>query len=202
MHIDARLAPCPGYGWEGGPQFRTEIVSLANGDEYRNGEWIEARHSFSTPFNNITSEAFRELKRMFLVCRGMLHAFRFEDRLDAEATDELFAFGDGATRLFQLRKISIEDGVEYPRNVYALPSVPTITINGVATAAFAINLRTGQIEFTVAPAIGAALRWTGPFELWVRFATDDLRFSLDNPNRTNGVVSVVEVPPPDEPVTP
>lgn len=197
-HLDAYLAPCPGYGWEGGPRFMTEIVQLANGDEYRNAEWIEARHEYSAPFNNISKQAYREIKRMFLVCRGMLHSFRFRDELDYQATDEIFGVGDGTEDTFQLKKISTVDGVDYERNVYALPSTPVITVNNVPTTAFSINLRTGQLKFDSPPSNGAVLRWTGEFDIWVRFATDTIPFTLDNVDATNGSVELIEVPAPDE----
>jgi uncharacterized protein (TIGR02217 family) len=201
MHLDAYLAPCPGYGWEGTPRFSTNIVLLANGDEFRNADWIEARHEFVAPFLNISREAYREIRRMFYVCRGMTHAFRFKDELDYQADDETFGAGDGSTVAFQLAKISEADGLTYTRYVYALRATPVITVNGTPTTAFSVNLRTGEIEFDVAPALAAVLRWTGEFDVWVRFATDTIPFTLDNPDATNGAVTVIEVPPPDEAVS-
>lgn len=198
MHLDAYLTPCPGYGWEGSPRFRTLITELQNGDEYRNAEWMEARHEFSAPFLNITKEAYREIKRMFMVCRAMAYAFRFRDELDYQAVDEEFAIANGTQDEFQLAKISVADSVEYVRNVYALPSAPTITVNGVPTSAFTVNLRTGKVLFDSPPAALAVLRWSGEFDIWVRFTTDSIPFSLDNPNATNGSVGLFEVPPPDE----
>ena len=200
MHLDAYLAPCPGYGWEITPVFRTLITDLQNGDEYRNAEWIECRHRATAPFLNISKDAYREIKRMFLVCRGMVHAFRFEDELDNTATNEVFGAGDGTTDEFQLLKVSEADGVEYQRNVYAIRigSVPTITVDGVPTTAFTVNYRTGKVLFDTPPALNAVLRWSSEFDLWVRFATDQIPFSLDSPNATNGSASLWEVPPPAE----
>lgn len=199
-HLDAYLAPCPGYGWEGGPTFQTQIEFLQNGDERRNAQWAEARHGYSAPFLNIARDAYRELKRMFLVCRGMTFAFRFRDELDYQATDEVFGVGNGTEDTFQLCKISLVDGVEYVRNVYALPAVPVLKVNGTPTTAFSINLRTGQVQLDTPPAAAAVLSWSGEFDIWVRFATDSLRFSLDDPNATNGTVELLEVPAPNEPV--
>ena len=201
MHLDAYLAPCPGYGWDGTPRFKTQIDFLQNGDEYRNAEWIECRHEFNAPFLNISKPAYRSIKQMFLVCRGMLHAFRFRDELDYQADDDIFGVGNGVEDTFQLSKISVVDGVEYARNVYALASEPTITINGTPTTAVTVNLRTGQVRFDNPPAGAAVLRWSGEFDIWVRFATDTIPFSLDNPDATNGVLGLVEVPAPDEEVS-
>lgn len=200
MHLDAYLGPCPGYGWDGSPRFNTLIDVLQNGDEHRNAEWIECRHEYTAPFLNITKDAYREIKRMFLTCRGMLNAFRFRDQLDFEAEDEIFGSGDGVEGQFQLCKISLTDGVEYVRNVYALTLgvVPVITINDTPTTAFVYNARTGRVVFDTPPAAAAILRWTGEFDIWVRFGADTIPFSLDNPNATNGVLRLMEVPAPDE----
>lgn len=197
-YLDAYLQPCPGYGWEGGPTFRTQIVELKSGRERRNAEWSRARHKFTAPFNNISKSAYRNIKQMHLVCRGMLHAFRFRDELDFQAVNEQFGTGNGTRRDFQLAKTSTLDGISYTREVFALAAVPVITINGTPTSAFAVNTRTGKVIFDSAPADGAVLRWTGEFDIWVRFATDDLPFSIDNVDAVNGSVSLLEVAPPDE----
>lgn len=200
MYLDAYLTPCPGYGWEGTPRGFTQIVALQNGDEYRNAEWAELRHEFTAPFLNISKDAYREIKRMFQVCRAMTYAFRFRDELDKTAANEQFGTGDGVTEEFQLNKVSAADGVEYQRNVYAITvgTTPTITIDGVPTTAFTLNARTGKVLFDTPPALNAVLRWSGEFDIWVRFATDTIPFSLDNPNATNGSVSLIEVAPPAE----
>lgn len=197
-YLDAYLQPCPGYGWEGGPTFKTQIVELKSGRERRNAEWARVRHQFSAPFNNISKAAYRNIKQMHLVCRGMLHAFRFRDELDYEADSEVFGTGNGTTRAFQLSKISTLDGISYTREVFALANVPTITVNGTPTTAFAVNTRTGLVIFDSAPANGHTLRWTGTFDIWVRFSTDNLPFSIDNVDAVNGSVNLIEVQPPLE----
>lgn len=201
MHLDAYITPCPTYGWEGGPEFLTEIVPLRSGREVRTARWERVRHKFSAPYMNITKESYRAIKRMHLACRGMLYAFRWRDELDYQATDEIFGTGTGAQTAFQLGKFSTVDGVEYFREVFALVGTPVITVNGVPTTAFAFNGRTGEIEFDVAPALNDVLRWTGTFDVWVRFNSDYLPFSLDNPDATNGTIELLEVAPPDEAVS-
>lgn len=202
MHLDAYLAPCPGYGWEGSPQFRTTINVLQNGDEHRNADWMYARHVFSAPFLNIGKEAYREIRKMFYVCRGMVHSFRFRDELDFEAVDEVFASGDGVEDEFQLVKISTVDGVEYSRPVYALAIGASFSVyaNGVLVdpLTYLVSDRTGRILFDTPPANGVVLTWSGTFDIWVRFATDSIPFTLDNPDATNGTVELIEDAPPDE----
>ena len=196
MYLNAYLGPCPGYGWVGGPEFKTRIDELPTGRERRNADWAQARHRYTAPFQNIRRVAYREIKRMHMACRGQLHAFRFRDVLDYQATAEPFGTGDGIKRVFQLCKFSVVDTIAYAREIYALPAAPVIAVGGVATTAFTIDLNRGIVTFSVAPASGALLTWTGIFDIWVRFNQDYLPFSLDNIDVTNGSVDLMEVPPP------
>lgn len=196
-HLDAYLEPCPGFGWEGGPTFKTQIVELRNGRERRNAQWAQPRHNYSAPFNNITLSAYAQIKQMHLTCRGMLHAFRFIDQLDSTASNDQFGVGDGTKTQFQLGKFSSIDGVTYYRQVYAIRGTPTVTVNNTPEAV-TVNDRTGIVTFSAAPSNGAILRWTGSFDIWVRFATDDLPFSLEQAaDRTVGSVSLIEVAAPE-----
>ncbi|UYB51145.1 DUF2460 domain-containing protein [Xanthomonas sp. AM6] len=195
-YLDAYLPPCPGYGFEGGPNFSTRIVEMANGRERRNADWSIARHSYTAPFLNISKEAYRELKRMHMVCRGKLHCFRFKDYLDFQAANEIFAIGDGVQTKFQLAKFSTIDGISYERPVYAIVAA-TITDNG-APVSPVVDMERGTVTFAAPPADGHVLRWTGEFDVWVRFDQDNLPFTLDNVNATNGQVELLEVPPPEE----
>lgn len=199
-YLRAYIEKCPGFGWQGGPSFKTRIVSMANGRERRNAEQAYARHAYSAPFRNIRPADYANIKQMHLVCRGMLHAFKFKDLLDYQAGNEVFGAGTGAQTVFQLRKISTIDGVSYTRNVYAIRSA-AVTVNGVASAP-TIDMDRGTATFAVAPAAAAVLRWTGEFDIWVRFNQDDLPFSIDNKSPKNGVlvngsVDLIEVPPPE-----
>lgn len=194
-YLRAVIAQCPGYGWQGGPEFKTLVVPMRNGRERRNADWAYARHSYSIPFNNIKPEAYRSIKQMHYVCRGQLHCFQFRDALDFEADSETFATGDGSTTVFQLGKVSTISGVTYERKVYIVRPGYSITVNGVA-AAPTVDPDRGTVTFGAAPAGGAVLRWSGEFAVWVRFNQDNLPFSLDNKNAVNGTIDLIEVPPP------
>lgn len=195
-YLDAYLEPCPGYGWQGGDAFKTLIVEMASGRERRNAEVAQARHQYQAPYNNISKEAYRNIKTMHLVCRGMLRAFKFRDELDYESDNEVFGVGTGARTEFQLLKQSTIDGVSYQRYVYAIEAA-TVTVNGTPTDV-TVDYDRGLVVFGVAPAGGAILRWTGAFAIWVRFNQDYLPFSIDNLNAVNGSVDLIEVQPPPE----
>lgn len=194
-YINAYIARCPAYGWQGGPKFKTVIVAMDNGRERRNADIAEARHSFSVPFHNIKRADYAGIKQMHLVCRGQLHAFRFKDQLDYQAVNEdvTFAVVNGVP-VYQLSKVSIVDGVRYTRNCYAIKSA-VITSGGVPVAA-TVDMRRG----TITAGGGTGLKWSGEFDVWVRFNQDDLPFSIDSGNAKDkfisGQVDLIEVPPP------
>ena len=194
-YLDAYLDPCPGYGWQGGPAFKTLIVNMASGRERRNAEIAQAKHQFQAPFNNILPEAYRSIKQMHLVCRGMLRSFKFRDELDYQADGEAFGEGDGVEVEFQLLKQSLIDGVSYQRYVYVIEPGAVVYVNGTPTSV-TIDQDRGTVTFAAPPANGAALTWSGTFALWVRFNQDYLPFSIDNLNAVNGSVDLLEDDPP------
>lgn len=198
-YLDAYLDPCPGYGWQGGPSFQTQVVQMVSGRENRNAQHDNVRHQFSAPFQNITQSAYRNIKQMHLVCKGMLRAFKFRDELDFEATGESFGVGNGSRTVFQLCKISTVSGVSYQRNVYVIDGTPVIRVNGTVTAV-TVDKDRGTVTFAAPPTNGAVLTWTGVFAIWVRFNQDYLPFSIDSGNGVdrfaNGTVDLLEVSAP------
>lgn len=196
------LDVCQAYGWQGGPGFKTTIVEMSNGRENRNAEWAQAKHQYQVPFNNITKPDYATIKSAHMLCRGQLHAFRFRDMLDYQATNEAFGVGNGVRVEFQLLKQSLQDGVSYQRLVFAPDPTIQIRVNNVVTSA-TVDYERGTVTFAVAPSNGAGLTWTGTFGVWVRFNQDYLPFSIDNGSDAttkymNGTVDLIEVPAPPE----
>ena len=201
-YIRAYLETCEGYGWEGGPEFSTRIVTMANGFERRNADWAEARRKFSLPFINLSRDRYLPILNMFYAARGQLHCFLYRDPLDHEAENEFIGLGDGVEVEFQLSKLTNVDGFIYQRNVYAIPDSESIvvTVNNVVTAV-TVDKDRGTILFAAPPELNAQIRWSGIFDVWVRFNSDYLPFSLDAPDARNGQVELIEMPPMPEVVS-
>ena len=91
---------------------------------------------------------------------------------DGTATQQGFGSGDGATTEFQLYRAL--GGFAEP--VYAPTTVSEVRVAGVAqTVGVDYTLGSlGVIDFTVAPAAGAALDWTGTFDWLCRFEDDSI----------------------------
>jgi uncharacterized protein (TIGR02217 family) len=215
-YIRTYIPACETFGWNGGPEFKTRRVEMANGRERRNGDWSQPRHSFILPFANIDPGTYAGIKQTHLLMRGMLHNFLYQDRLDFAAENELFAVAAAGQDEFQPSKLTTQDGVSYQRNVYALyvpaeplaaeavQSTPQITVDGAPASGWTFDYDRG-LAFPPAPMVGdEVLRWSGQFSLWVRFNQDALPFSIDNKSQSgfaiNGQVELMEyaAPEPDE----
>lgn len=190
------IEACPGFGFTGGPEFLTNIKSLQSGRESRNADWPICRHRYSVPFNNINDTAYLNIKRVFLVVRGMAHTFLHKDWGDYQAVDEPFGIGDGSENEFQLIKVSTADVGEYTRVITKPKAGVVVMADGVPVAA-TVDTLTGIVTFSVAPGVGDVLTWTGEFYVHVRFNSDQLPFSLDNRMSggfaNNGSVELIEV---------
>lgn len=199
-HLNAYLDACAAYGWSGGPEFKTRIRTLANGRERRNADWAQGRHRYTLPFLNIGEEQYRAIRQMFETCRGMLHTFRYRDPLDYHADQAEFGIGTGAPHEYQLSKLSQIDGIIYQREVYALAAMPSITSNNSPIVPSSIDLDRGTVLINAT--LGHVLRWSGDFDVWVRFNQDWLPFSIDNRRGAddyarNGQIELLEDAAPD-----
>jgi uncharacterized protein (TIGR02217 family) len=180
MFINAELDMCFGYGWNGGPEFNTRVVTTKSWVERRNAQNIECRHSYSLPLANIKQRSYLVLlKQTFMACRGMLHSFKIKDYSDFEADGEVFGLGDGSTTVFQLRKDSTFGIATYTRFITKPNDGVVVKVNGTPTTVL-IDTLTGLVTFPSAPANDAIITWTGEFRVPVRFNSDILSNSIDN----------------------
>ena len=97
----------------GGPERRTEIVTLGSGREERNARWTHSRRRYDAGYGVKTLAALSEVVAFFEERRGRLHGFRWRDRLDHSSAapgvavspaDQVIGTGDGTTATFQLSK--------------------------------------------------------------------------------------------------
>lgn len=203
-HLDIYLGNHHSFGWEGGPSWRTTVVPLRNKRTRRNGAWSQPRHLFTLPFTDRFPDHYRLVLDTHIVCRGRLHAFRVRNQLDYIASGQVFGEGDGTTTVFQLGRLITRGSQSVFMEIHALSiandaPTPQVFVNGVAATA-TFNNRTGVVTFAAPPANDAVLTWSGYFDVWVRFAHDDLPFSIDNKVGfgwvVNGQAELEEAEPP------
>lgn len=206
------IRACEGYGWEGGPEFKTQVIQMTNKSEKRGAEWSQSRFFASLPFVNVSQYLYGSILEMFEDRMGMWGCFLYKNPLDHTAEGVVFGAGNGADSSFQLSSRTEVGGRSRLKNVYAIyepspdlsgdavPSVVSIYVDGAEDASVSVDHDTGIVTFASPPPSGSVLTWDGAFSHWVRFNNDRLPFSVDSMSAsgliTNGSVDIIEVNPP------
>lgn len=177
---ELRLFDCVSFGFVSGPEWRTLVVTRDNGSESRNREWSRARMSYSVPFNNIRVDDYQTILAAFYVCGGRADGFRFKDWDDYQATAEVIGVTPSGSTPVQLVKTYLFGAQSYTRLIKK-PVAGTVTVyqNGAAKAG-TLDTTTGLFTPTTPWTGGAALTWTGEFDVPVRFDIDYLPATWDN----------------------
>ena len=193
--VNSRLLEYIEKGARGGPSFHTTVLQLGNGTEVRNADWSRSRGEwnigygvmYKTESNAAVDGAFLDtVLDMFYNCQGKAHGFRFKDwsdyQIGAEAPQVIGA-GDGSTTSFQVYRRYTVDDVYFDRKITRLVEGSlTVYVAGTATTDYSVDVDTGIITFTTAPASGSQVTVTCEFDVPVRFNTDHLETEmyLDN----------------------
>lgn len=186
-------------GAVGGPQRRTEIVSLVSGREERNAPWAHSRRRWNAAPGIKTKDDLETLLAFFEARRGQLYGFRFRDPLDHASgelispTDQEIGVGDGVADRFQLVKRYADSAGAYARPISKpVDGSVRLAFDGVEQpdTAFSVDHSTGEIALPTPPAIGVVISAGYEFEVPVRFDTDRLDISLE----AIGAGDVTELP--------
>lgn len=177
------------FGASGGPERRTDVVTLGSGRESRNTPWAQARRRYDLAGAARTLDDVHALIAFFEARRGRLHGFRFRDVMDWRsrapgqtpiATDQQLGVGDGVRKSFQLVKTYADAGGASVRPIRKPVAGSVVAaIEGLATSNFNLDTATGVITFALAPAIGAVVTAGFAFDTPVRFDTDRLEARLE-----------------------
>lgn len=177
----------------GGPQRRTDVVTLGSGAEERNARWKHSQRKYDAGYGVKTFEALSEVIAFFEERRGRLYGFRWRDRLDhssaapgaaVAATDQMIGTGDGTTATFALAKTygSIYSPYQRPigKPVPGSVRVAVADVEAVEGTAFSVDPTTGLVTFQAGhiPASGAAVTAGFLFDVPVRFDTDYLEVDM------------------------
>lgn len=168
----------------GGPERRTEVVTLASGAEVRNAVWAGSRRRWDVGSAALKLDALQELVDFFEARGGRLCGFRFRDALDdrscavggmPSATDQRIGTGDGVATRFQLVKAYND---HQRRILKPVTGSVLVAVDGVA-AEFSVDETTGEVTLDAAPASGAVVTAGYRFDCPVRFDTDRLDVTLE-----------------------
>ena len=180
-------------GSTGGPQRKTEIVTLGSGSELRNARWIDSRRQYDAGSGLRSMADLAGVVAFFEQCRGRLTGFRYRDPLDDRSCafgltptpiDQLIGVGDGTTTVFQLVKVYGGTTDAWTRTI-TKPVTGTVRIavayvEKTLTTDFTVDSTTGVVTFatTAIPPAGSSITAGYQFHVPVRFDTDDLKVDL------------------------
>ena len=178
-------------GSSGGPERRTEIVTLVNGFEERNSPWAHSRRRYDAGAGMRSLDDFAALIAFFEARRGQLHGFRWKDWADyktclpsqsVSALDQEIGVGDGITTVFQLKKTYASGGSAYTRDlVKPVAGSVKVAVAGVVQtlpAEFTVEEARGIVTLNLPPALGAVVTAGCEFDVPVRFDTDRISASI------------------------
>jgi uncharacterized protein (TIGR02217 family) len=195
------------FGSVGGPERRTEIVTLANGFEERNTPWAHSRRRYDAGVGLRSLDDVETLIAFFEARAGQLHGFRWKDWSDYKSCapsavpgpeDQLIGTGDGITTVFQLRKTYVSGLQSYSRPIRK-PVAGSVVVAvsedpKIEGLEFSVDAETGAVSFVLPPPLGTRVTAGFEFDVPVRFDTDAIQTSVasfqagDVPN-----VPVVEI---------
>ncbi|MHA3914570.1 phage distal tail protein, Rcc01695 family [Halovulum sp. GXIMD14793] len=179
------------FGSVGGPERRTEIVTLSNGHEERNSPWAHSRRRFDAGLGMRSLDDLEVLIAFFEARNGQLFGFRWKDWTDFKScvpsdevheTDQVLAIGDGETTEFQLSKTYRSGEYTYQRPVTKpVDGTVRVAISGdikTEGAEYTIDHATGLISFVSPPPQDAQVEAGFEFDVPVRFETDRIETSV------------------------
>ncbi len=174
-------------GARGGPERKTDVVTLAGGGEQRNGRWAHSRRRYNAGYGVKSRADMAAILAFFEERRGRLHGFLWRDGLDFSSggpvpgpTDQGLGTGNGTQSQFQLRKRYGTGFDPYWRPITKpMAGSVRVAVNGVeASAGWTVDATSGVVSFATAPAAGATITAGFLFDVPVRFDTDRLDIEL------------------------
>ncbi len=184
--------PAPlSVGSSGGPERRTEIVTLNNGFEERNSPWAHSRRRYDAGLGVRSLDDLAEVMAFFEARQGQLYGFRWKDWTDFKSCapsarpsvlDQRIGTGDGSTAAFDLVK-QYSSGAQTYRRLIKKPVAGSVVVAVAGRelepgVEYSVDVEIGRVELLAAPAVGTDVTVGFEFDVPVRFDTDRISASL------------------------
>lgn len=178
------------FGSLGGPQRRTDVVTLANGFEERNSPWAHSRRVYDAGIGLRSMDDVQEVMAFFEARHGQMYGFRWKDWSDYKSgkasapinvEDQVIAQGDGVTREFQIIKNYRSGGHNYARPIKK-PIADTVVVAveqdpQELNTDYSVDGTTGIITFTHPPDPDTRVFAGYEFDVPARFDADRILVS-------------------------
>lgn len=188
---EVRFPASLSFGSVGGPERRTDVVTLANGFEERNSPWSHSKRRYDAGFGMRSLDDVEALIAFFEARRGQMYGFRWKDWSDFKSsrasgepqiTDQVLGVADGVTRDFDLVKTYTSGDFNYVRPIRKpIAGSVVVGVDGLALSEgseFTVDPVTGRVSLAAAPAPQAQVTAGYEFDVPVRFDTDQIQTSV------------------------
>ena len=175
------------YGAVGGPRFSTTVQVLNSGHEQRNINWAQARREYSVDVSPSRGRDWDEILTFFHGRRGRAYGFRLKDFSDYKVSNGIIGTGDGSATEFQIVKqyqdaLSVAEAFERPLSKIVENTI-SVFLNDVAQFGnWTVDVDTGLISFSAAPAALAVVSVSCEFDVPVRFDDDLMEAAIPGPD--------------------
>lgn len=188
---EIRFPTAAAFGSSGGPERKTEIVTLGSGFEERNAVWANSRRRYDAGLGVKTLDDLHAVIAFFEARLGRLHGFRFKDFADWKScapsatpapADQAIGTGTGTATAFALSKTYTSGAGSWTRAIRK-PVAGTVRVAKAGVeqmSGFTVDTTAGVVTFAVAPANGVAITAGFQFDVPVRFDTDVLSVNLES----------------------
>lgn len=169
---------------------KTDIAPFDNGDEQRNARWKFKLMRFVASFAMLGESAQNEVTGAFYAANASLLLFRFRDYGDFKVSASPLTVETGTRTPVQLTKRYFFGPAYADRLIQA---VSTCTVLDAADNEVAgvldnvLGLFTPDSDWTV-----GQHKWNGTFDVWVRFADDEIDFTMIQSDLTTTDIEFVE----------
>jgi len=188
---EVRFPASLSFGSVGGPERRTEVVTLANGFEERNTPWAHSRRRYDAGLGMRSLDDVENLIAFFEARMGQMYGFRWKDWSDFKSSiasgqtgyeDQAIAQGDGLQAVFPLVKTYRSGSHSYARPI-TKPVSGTVRV-GLGRdemkedVDYEVDLATGLVTFQHPPERDVEITAGFEFDVPVRFDTDRIETSV------------------------
>ncbi len=187
---NVRFPTALSFGSVGGPERRTEIISLSNGFEERNSPWAQSRRRYDAGLGMRSLDDLADVMAFFEARHGQLYGFRWKDWTDFKscapsrdfnALDQEFGIGDEIATVFPLIKNYRSGDFVYARQISKLvEGRVAVALGGDELEEglhYSLDLSLGEVTFFDPPGMGAPLSAGFEFDVPVRFDADRIEAS-------------------------
>lgn len=187
---EVRFPTALSFGSIGGPERRTDVVTLASGFEERNTPWAHSRRRYDAGIGLRSLDDIDALIAFFEARRGQMYGFRWKDWSDFKSCkpsesvspmDQVIGTGDGTRAAFPLVKAYASGDASYIRTVSKpVEGTVRVALDGVEQAVgedFEVDASSGVLTFYAEPLTGVTVTAGFEFDVPVRFDTDRIHTS-------------------------